>query len=366
MTAPELLGGRYELRGVLGRGGMAEVRDGWDIRLGRPVAVKLMYPQFAGNPENRMRFEAEARAVAGLNHPNIVAIHDIGEQFGAPFIVMERLPGVTLADEIARGPLAPDRVRAVLQDVLTGLEAAHAAGILHRDIKPANILFAATGQAKIADFGVAKLDEVSHTMTGQVMGTGAYLSPERLKGLPATPADDVYSLGVVGYEALTGRRMFPQDNLVVLARAICDERPPPLAALRPDVDPALVAVIDRATAPDVRHRFATAAQMRAALAAPVAGPPPPVTPPAVAAPPPGFVPYFVPPPRRRTGLLATVAVALTALFIAVVVVLVTSTSSSSDPPAGTSPRSTSTVDTTSGAPLSKMPDIKEPGDDGQR
>src|SRR5579859_5006142 len=114
MQAPEVLGGRYELRGVLGRGGMAEVRDGWDMRLDRPVAVKLMYPMFTAQPDNRLRFEVEARAAAGLNHPHIVSVHDSGEHAGVPYIVMERLSGETLADAIARGPLPQPEVRSIL------------------------------------------------------------------------------------------------------------------------------------------------------------------------------------------------------------------------------------------------------------
>jgi serine/threonine protein kinase len=266
MQAPEVLGGRYELRGVLGRGGMAEVRDGWDIRLDRPVAVKLLYPLFATQPDNRMRFDVEARAAAGLNHPHIVSVHDSGEHAGTPYIVMERLSGQTLADAIATGPLPQPQVRSILDAVLSALAAAHAAGILHRDIKPANILFSTSGNTKVADFGIAKSAASAHTMTGQIVGTMAYLSPDRIAGRPASAADDLYAVGVVGYEALTGRRAFPQENLAELARAIAMDTPPPLAALRPDVDPALAAVIERAMARDAAGRFGSADEMRAALA----------------------------------------------------------------------------------------------------
>src|SRR5262245_38485413 len=245
MQAPEVLGGRYELRGVLGRGGMAEVRDGWDVRLDRPVAVKLLYPVFTTQPEDRRRFEGEARAAAALNHPHIVSVHDSGEHAGTPYIVMERLSGQTLADVIARGPLPQPHVRSILDEVLSALSAAHAHDILHRDIKPANILFSASGHAKVADFGVAKSPGSVHTMTGQIVGTMAYLSPDRIAGRPASVADDLYAVGVVGYEALTGRRAFPQENLPELARAIAEGVPPPLAALRPDADPALAAAIER-------------------------------------------------------------------------------------------------------------------------
>jgi serine/threonine protein kinase len=277
MQAPEVLGGRYELRGVLGRGGMAEVRDGWDIRLDRPVAVKLLYPLFATQPDNRMRFDVEARAAAGLNHPHIVSVHDSGEHAGTPYIVMERLSGQTLADVIATGPLPQPQVRSVLDAVLSALAAAHAAGILHRDIKPANILFSTSGDTKVADFGIAKSAASAHTMTGQIVGTMAYLSPDRIAGRPASAADDLYAVGVVGYEALTGRRAFPQENLAELARAIAMDTPPPLAALRPDVDPALAAVIERAMARDAAGRFGSADEMRAALAGRISAPVRPAT-----------------------------------------------------------------------------------------
>ena len=266
MQAPEVLGGRYELRGVLGRGGMAEVRDGWDIRLDRPVAVKLLYPVFTTQPDNRMRFEVEARAAATLNHPHIVSVHDSGEHAGTPYIVMERLSGQTLADVIAQGPLPQPQVRTILDEVLSALAAAHAAGILHRDIKPANILFSTSGHTKVADFGIAKSAGSAHTLTGQIVGTMAYLSADRIAGRPATFADDLYAVGVVGYEALTGRRAFPQENLAELARAVAEDTPPPLAMLRPDVDPALASVIERAMARDPAWRFGSANEMRAALA----------------------------------------------------------------------------------------------------
>jgi eukaryotic-like serine/threonine-protein kinase len=267
MSAPELLGGRYEVRGVLGRGGMAEVRDGWDTRLGRAVAIKLLHPGLAADPANRQRFEAEACSAAALNHPNIVAVHDSGEHHGTPFIVMERLPGGTLADLLVHGPMPQPMVRAMLDQVLAALAVAHRAGILHRDIKPGNILFAESGQAKVGDFGIAKTAQTNHTVAGQIMGTVAYLSPDRLAGTPASPADDLYAVGAVGYEALTGRKAFPQDTLGALAHAIMTERPPALAALRPDVDPAVAALIERAMTPEAQWRFASAEAMRAALSA---------------------------------------------------------------------------------------------------
>jgi serine/threonine protein kinase len=266
MNTVVLLAGRYEVRGRLGRGGMAEVRDGWDTRLRRPIAIKLLHPAVSAQSGIRNRFDAEARAAAALNHPNIVAVHDSGEHDGTPFIVMERLPGETLAHQIARGPLSQERVHAMLDNVLAALTAAHRAAILHRDIKPGNILLAAEGEVmKVGDFGIAKTPEATNTLTGQILGTIAYVSPERLAGAPACVADDLYAVGVVGYEALAGHRPFPQENMAALASAILQGRPPPLARLRPDVDPGLIAVIERAMAHDPRQRFGSAEEMRAGL-----------------------------------------------------------------------------------------------------
>ncbi|WP_137148562.1 serine/threonine-protein kinase [Mycolicibacterium sp. CR10] len=266
MQAPEVLGGRYELGGVLGRGGMAEVRDGWDMRLGRPVAVKLLYPSVSAEPDTRRRFATEARAAAALNHPHVVAVHDSGVHAGRHYIVLERLPGQSLADALARGgPLPTAHVRAIMRDVLSALGAAHARGVLHRDIKPANILFTSIGGVKIADFGVAKSADTPQTLTNRIFGTMAYLPADRIAGRPATASDDLYALGVVAYEALTARRAYPQANLGALADAISTGYLTPLTTLRPDIDPALALTIERSMSRDPRWRFGTAEQMRASL-----------------------------------------------------------------------------------------------------
>ncbi len=352
MSAPELLGGRYELRGVLGRGGMAEVRDGWDTRLARPVAIKILHPGIDTRPDNRKRFEAEARAAAALDSTHIVAVHDSGEHNGMPFIVMERLPGESLHDRIAQGPLPQPMVRSVLDDVLMALASAHQGGILHRDIKPANILFTSSGDAKISDFGIAKTAQNNLTASGQVFGTMAYLSPDRVRGKPATPADDVYALGVVGYEALTGRRAFPQENLAALAQAILHDPLPPIAALRPDVDPALAAVVERAMARDAAMRFQSAHAMRAALAGQVplsirpgtrvldAPLPPPMSVAPLAA---------LQRPSRRGKLLALGAV-FAALLLALI--LIVSESRPTGPPPQPVTTSTTVAPTTSPATVS--------------
>lgn len=268
MTGSDGLGGRYELRGVLGVGGMAEVRDGWDTRLGRAVAVKLLHPALGAQSDARARFEEEARAAARLSHPNIVAVHDYGHHGGTPYIVMERLPGSTLLDEIGRGPIPPMRVRTILDEVLAALSVAHSAGVVHRDIKPANILTSGPGGGvKVADFGIAKTGDAGHTATGQLVGTMAYTSPERLAGAPSSVADDLYAVGVVGYELVAGRPPFPQNEVQALAFAILNGQHVPLTSVV-GVDPALAAVIERAIAHDPRARFTSADQMRAALAGP--------------------------------------------------------------------------------------------------
>ncbi|MEV0672943.1 serine/threonine-protein kinase [Mycobacterium sp. NPDC050441] len=308
MTAA--LADRYELRGVLGRGGMAEVRDGWDTRLSRPVAIKLLYPALAADEFTRRRFEDEARAAAALNHPNIVAVHDSGEDHGTPYIVMERLPGPTLAEEIAAGPLSADRVRWVLADLLGALTAAHGAGILHRDIKPGNVLITASGTAKLADFGIAKTAGTAHTHAGTVFGTPDYLSPQRITGQPASASDDIYSVGVLGYEALTGRRPFARDHPIATMRAVVDEAPMPIAMLRPDVDPALVQVLERAMARDPAYRFADAAAMRAALHA--APPAPPAT---------LMLPAPLPPRRSRVRLMLAAAGVAAAVILGAILLI---------------------------------------------
>jgi eukaryotic-like serine/threonine-protein kinase len=268
-----VVGGRYRLGALIGRGGMADVYEGIDERLERSVAVKLLQPEMAARRDIRSRFEAEARAAAGLSHPNAVAVYDTGEHDGVPFLVMERLPGETLADRIAAGPVEPAWLRRAAGGLLGALAAAHAAGIVHRDVKPGNILLAADGTPKISDFGIAKSlppadgapAPVDLTGTGQLLGTPAYLAPERLEGVPATPRSDLWAFGVVLYEALAGRKPFDGPTPLAVARAVADGAYVPLATLRPDVDPDFVAAVERAMAHHPGDRFTSAADMAAAL-----------------------------------------------------------------------------------------------------
>jgi len=246
---------------------MAEVRDGVDRRLRRPVAIKTLLPHLASRPDLRARFEAEARSAARLSHPNAVGVFDVGEDDGRPFIIMERLPGETLADRIQVGNVDTVWLRSMAIDVLDALAAAHDAGIVHRDVKPGNILIAADGRAKIADFGIAKsLDAAGDTTaSGQLLGTPAYLAPERLNGAPASPRADIYSLGVVLYEALAGEKPFTGETPVLVARAVGQGQHRPLADIRPDLDGALVVSVERAMRTDPEARFASARDMQTAL-----------------------------------------------------------------------------------------------------
>src|SRR5215210_2355183 len=291
------LAGRYELVEVVGRGGMGEVWAARDLRLGRRVAVKVLSPTMASQPGVRERFDAEARSAAHLSHPNVVLVFDSGEHDGTPYLVMELLPGRTLADEIAAGPLDPERVLSIGMEVLDALSASHEAGILHRDIKPGNVLLTAEGRAKVGDFGIAKSTEgLNLTSTGMIVGTAAYLAPERLAGRPATPESDLYAVGVVLYEALTGRKPFQGDTPIALLRAVDAHQPIPLAEARPGLDVSLVKTVERAMSKDPARRYSSAAAMAADLRGNRRGPAPDTvtTPSAVPSP----TEVLAPPPAR--------------------------------------------------------------------
>ena len=242
---------------------MAEVYDGRDERLERQVAIKVLRPDMAVHPEVRDRFETEARSAAKLIHPNVVGVFDTGEDGGDPYLVMERLPGETLADRLQAGRPDTGWVLRMAGDVLGALGAAHAAGIIHRDIKPANILIGADDCAKVADFGIAKSVEMvgDLTATGLLLGTPAYLAPERVDGRPATPQSDLYAVGVVLYEALSGTRPFKGDSAVAIAYNVQHSAPPPLATVCPAVPASVANAIDRAMAKDPSARPASALEM---------------------------------------------------------------------------------------------------------
>jgi serine/threonine protein kinase len=250
----------------------------------------------------------------------------------------------------------------VLAQVLAALAAAHRAGILHRDIKPGNILFTSTGMTKVADFGIAKAGDSGHTVAGQIVGTVAYLSPQRLAGEPATPSDDLYAVGAVGYEALTGRRAFPQDTLGSLSHAIMTQRPIPMAALRPDADPVLIALTERAMAPRAQWRFGSAEEMNSVLSGhgqSVGGPARPPTMIMASPLPPLPLTSAGPsharrPPMSRTKKLAALAVGLIAVLVTAAAFIVDSwTHPVPMPVAPTTTTSASTPATTS-APVATI------------
>jgi eukaryotic-like serine/threonine-protein kinase len=262
------VGGRYELGPRLGSGGMADVLEAVDRRLDRRVAVKLMRADVS-DPRARQRFEHEASVAAALTHPNVVAVYDLGEHDGVPYIVMELVEGTTLAALLAdHGALAPRDAALITDQVLRALEAAHAQGLVHRDVKPANVLITRDGTTKLADFGIAKAlaTSPSLTQTGQVIGTPRYLSPEQVAGHEATERSDLYAVGLMLYEMLAGEPPFPTESFTALAAAHQHAPVPSLADRRPGLPAALVTTAEHALAKDPGDRFADAREMRRSLA----------------------------------------------------------------------------------------------------
>jgi eukaryotic-like serine/threonine-protein kinase len=235
---------RYTVERTLGRGGMATVELARDEQLGRRVAVKRLFASLAGDELFQTRFFREARMAAGLSHPNVVGVYDVGEEDGVPYIVMEYVDGETLAELMASGaPMDPDRAVDLLLQICAGLEHAHAAGLVHRDIKPQNLLVRRDGVAKIADFGIAKtLQATQLTEAGTVLGTATYLAPEQAAGQRVTAAADIYSLGAVAYELLTGRPPYRVESLADLARAQ-REPPTPLENVPPELSRAVLGAL---------------------------------------------------------------------------------------------------------------------------
>jgi eukaryotic-like serine/threonine-protein kinase len=267
-----LIGGRYRLDAQIGRGGMSTVYRAFDIVLERPVAIKLMHREIAADSDQLERFRREARSVAQLNHPHVVTVIDAGEEpsadgdgprEGAPYIVLEYVEGETLKDVIRReGPLDIPQAIAYAIEIARALGAAHERQIVHRDVKPQNVLVGLEGGAKITDFGIARtLTEEGLTMAGRVLGTTDYVSPEQALGQPVTGQSDVYSLGVVLYEMLTGDVPFHGDSPVAVAMKHVREDPPDVQAQRPELSAATASVLDRALAKDLAHRYPDAASM---------------------------------------------------------------------------------------------------------
>lgn len=262
-----LIGGRYEIAQLLGHGGMATVHRARDTQLGRDVALKLMRPDLADDPVFGARFVTEARSAASISHPNVVTVLDFGTGGPGPYIVMELVEGGDLAAILRRkGRLSAPRAASVAAGVASALAAAHAKGIVHRDVKPGNILLTADGDARVADFGIARATgEGSLTATGTSLGSVDYFSPEQARGEPAEAASDIYALGVVLYEMLTGARPFTGEGPYAVAVARIDAPAPDPRVVRPRVPKALSAIVQRAMAPGPRDRYASAAEMGSAL-----------------------------------------------------------------------------------------------------
>jgi eukaryotic-like serine/threonine-protein kinase len=291
----DVLDDRYELGSLLGRGATSRVVRARDRRLGREVAVKII-DVAAEDQAARARFVREVQSSGQLVHPNVVTVYDAGDTGDSLFIAMALVDGEDLASRLrGTGALVPDEAVRIGVEVLHALEAAHDAGIVHRDVKPSNVLLGPDGSVQLADFGIAKpLDDLTSglTTTGQIIGTASYLSPEQVASQPLSPATDLYALGVVLYEALSGTKPFVADTAVAVALAHQTEEPPPLVERAPHVDPALAAVVHRALQKRPEDRFPT----------------PPRCAPRSSRPPttrrrcrPRWRCRLRPPPRRRTG-----------------------------------------------------------------
>ena len=281
------LGDRYELGGVIGRGGMAEVFEGKDLRLGRRVAVKILRPDLARDPSFQARFRREAQSAASLNHPNVVAVYDTGEDVLAdaegatgeivPYIVMEYVDGMTLRQLMASGRrLLPERALEIASGTLAALDYSHRHGIVHRDIKPANVMLTRGGDVKVMDFGIARaLADAGQTMTQQsaVLGTAHYLSPEQARGEVVDSRSDLYSTGCLMYELLTGRPPFTGESPVSIAYQHVSEQAIPPSQLDSSVTPQIDTIVLTALAKNPSDRYQTAAEMRADVERAMAGMP---------------------------------------------------------------------------------------------
>ncbi|MGK2880986.1 MAG: protein kinase domain-containing protein [Mycobacterium sp.] len=262
-----VLDGRYRIDAVIATGGMSTVYRGLDTRLDRPVAVKVMDSRYAGDQQFLTRFQREARAVARLRDPGLIAVYDQGVDGYQPFLVMELVEGGTLRELLVeRGPMPPHAVAAVLRPVLGGLAVAHRAGLVHRDVKPENVLISDEGEVKIADFGLVRaVAEAGITSTSVILGTAAYLSPEQVSSGDAGPRSDVYSVGVLAYELLTGATPFTGDNALAIAYQRMDNDVGPPSDAIGGVPTEFDELVLRATSRDPAGRFADALDMAADL-----------------------------------------------------------------------------------------------------
>lgn len=271
--------GPYKISSAIGAGGMGEVYRAHDGRLNREVAVKVLPEYFASNPERLRRFEQEARAAAALNHPNILAVYDVGTNNGSPYLVTELLEGESLRNALRHGAMPVRKAVDIAAQVARGLAAAHQRGIIHRDLKPENLFFTKDGRAKILDFGLAKMAPVSAAVVGQMstatfesesgtmLGTVGYISPEQVRGREADHRSDIFAFGVVVYELLTGNRAFARDSSAETLSAILKEEPSPISQFAPAAPPALQRVVQRCLEKQPEQRFQSASDLAFALEA---------------------------------------------------------------------------------------------------
>src|SRR5256885_9951974 len=272
--------GPYEVVAPVGAGGMGEVYRARDQRLGRDVAIKVLPASFSRDAERMRRFEQEARATAALNHPNILAVFDIGTHDGSPYLVTELLEGETLRERMQARALSPRKAVDYAQQIARGLVAAHEKGILHRDLKPENIFVTSSGQVKILDFGLAKLIQpgggagasdsptlASGTAAGVVLGTVGYMSPEQVRGQNVDARSDLFSLGTILYEMVSGRRAFGGDTPADTMSAILNEEPPPLTDIQQNIPPGLARIVEHCLEKNPGDRFQSARDVVFALEA---------------------------------------------------------------------------------------------------
>jgi cell division septation protein DedD len=260
MSPGTTLGGRYRLDERIAGGGMGDVWRGTDEVLGRTVAIKILLPALLEEPGFAERFRGEARTMATINHPGVVDVYDYGSENGTAFLVMEYVEGDALSRTLSRvGRLTPTRTMALIAQAADALQAAHDKGIVHRDVKPGNLLVRPNGTLVLTDFGIARSAMVGQlTQAGSVLGTASYISPEQAAGATASPLSDVYALGVVTYQCLSGRRPFEGDNPLEIAMRHVRDAPPPLPA---DIPPAVRQIVERAMAKDPAARYPSAAAM---------------------------------------------------------------------------------------------------------
>ena len=280
-TEPQVIAGRYRVDELIGHGGMAKVYRGYDLTLGREVAIKILDPELARDTAFRTRFRLEAQAASRMSHPSIVRVYDAGDPSTGdsastepPYIVMELVKGTLLKDIIAAGPVPVDDAVRYVDGILEALDYSHRAGVVHRDIKPGNVMVTDKGQVKVMDFGIARaVSDSSSTVaeTTQIIGTAAYFSPEQAKGEPVDARADLYSTGVVLYELLTGRQPFRGESPVAVAYQHVSETPIPPTEVNEDAPGALDPIVLRALAKDPYQRYPDAAHFRAALDSAVTG-----------------------------------------------------------------------------------------------